>query len=172
MPLLTTLHRADGVNIHGRTIQRTAVRAVVQRGPRLLLVHSANVGDYKFPGGGVEAGETHEQALRREVREECGAELSHIGGEIGAVVEYDHDTETGFDTFKMTSHYYRCEVSDGFGEQKLDGYERDLGFRPVWVEVENAIRVNKALLGSANSPEWLRRENFVLEYLQKNLQEN
>ena len=78
--------------------------------------------------------------LRREVREECGAELSHIGEEIGAVVEYDHDTGTDFDAFKMTSHYYRCEVADILGAQKLDGCERDLGFTPVWVAIEEAMR--------------------------------
>jgi len=169
MPILTTLHRADGVNIHGRIVHRTAVRAVIQRGRYLLMVHSANISDYKFPGGGVDVGEAHEDALRREVREECGAELSHIGEEIGTVVEYDNDTETDFDTFKMTSHYYRCEVADSFGAQKLDGYERDLGFTPVWVDIEEAIRVNKSLLVSANPPEWLRREFFVLEYLRENL---
>ena len=170
MFLLTTLHRADGVNIHGKTVHRTAVRAVIQRGRDLLLILSANVGDYKFPGGGVNEGETREQALRREVREECGAELSHIGEEIGSVVEYDNDTETDCDTFKMTSHYYRCEVTNGFGAQKLDGYERDLGFTPVWIDIEEAIRINKSLLSLVNVPEWLPREIFVLEYLQKNPQ--
>lgn len=166
MHILAEIHRADGVDIHGKTIERTAVRAVIQRGRTLLLIHSANVGDYKFPGGGVDEDETHEQALRREVREECGAELSHIGEEIGAVVEYDHDTETDFDTFKMASHYYRCEVTDGFGAQKLDGYEKDLGFKPVWIPIEAALQKNKTLLNSKNAPEWLRREVFMLEYLQ------
>jgi 8-oxo-dGTP diphosphatase len=169
MPLLTTLHRADGVNIHGRIVHRTAVRAVIQHGRDLLMVHSSTVGDYKFPGGGVDAGETHEQALRREVREECGAELSHIGEEIGTVVEYDNDTETDCDTFKMTSHYYHCEVADGFGAQNLIGYERDLGFTPVWISIEAALQQNKTLLDSENAPEWLRREIFVLEYLLANI---
>jgi ADP-ribose pyrophosphatase YjhB (NUDIX family) len=167
--LLTTLHRANGVNIHGKTIHRTAVRAVIQRGQSLLMIFSSNVGDYKFPGGGVDAGETHEQALRREVREECGAELSHIREEIGTVVEYDNDTETDCDTFKMTSHYYRCEVADGFGAQNLIGYERDLGFTPVWISIEAALQQNKTLLDSENAPEWLRREIFVLEYLLANI---
>ena len=30
-----------------------AVRAVILRGLELLMVYSSNVGDYKFPGGGV-----------------------------------------------------------------------------------------------------------------------
>lgn len=166
MPILTTLHRSDGVNIHGKTVHRTAVRAVIQRGQNLLMIFSANVGDYKFPGGGVHAGETHERALRREVREECGAELSHIGGEIGAVVEYNFSIEPEFDAFKMTSHYYRCEVADGFGTQQLDGYEKDLGFKPIWISIEDALQQNKILLNSENAPEWLRREIFMLEYLQ------
>ena len=168
MHILAEIHRADGVNIHGKTVQRTAVRAVIQRERKLLMVHSSAMGDYKFPGGGVDAGETHEQALRREVREECGAELSRIGEEIGAVVEYDNDTETDCDTFKMTSHYYRCEVAEGFGAQKLDGYEKDLGFTPVWISIEAALQQNKMFLDSENAPEWLKREIFVLEYLRNN----
>lgn len=164
--ILTTLHRADGINIHGKTIHRTAVRAVIQRGGNLLMIYSANVGDYKFPGGGVDEGETHEQALRREVREECGAELSHIGEEIGAVVEYNRAKDNGFGTFKMTSYYYCCEVADGFGAQKLDGYEKDLGFTPMWIPIEDALKKNKILRNTSNPPEWLRREVFMLEYLQ------
>ncbi len=65
----------------------------------------------------------------------------------------------------MTSHYYRCHVADSFGAQKLNGYERDLGFTPVWMDIEKAIRVNKSLLTSPNAPEWLRREIFLLDYL-------
>ena len=165
MPILTTLHRADGVNIHGRTVQRTAVRAVIQRGRDLLMVYSTNVGDYKFPGGGVDAGESRAQALRREVSEECGAKLIHIGEEIGAVIEYNFSIEPEFDAFKMTSHYYHCDVEDGFGAQNLIGYERDLGFQPVWISIGNALEKNKTLFHSERAPEWLRREIFVLEYL-------
>jgi ADP-ribose pyrophosphatase YjhB (NUDIX family) len=43
---------------------REAVRAVVMEDDKILLVRS-NLGDYKFPGGGVEADESHEQALSR-----------------------------------------------------------------------------------------------------------
>jgi 8-oxo-dGTP pyrophosphatase MutT (NUDIX family) len=75
MRILAAIHRNEGVDINGRTIHRTAARAIILRGGNLLMIHSSTVGDYKFPGGGVDAGETHAQALRREVREECGMEL-------------------------------------------------------------------------------------------------
>ena len=92
-----------------------------------------------------------------------------LGREIGAVIEYNIPMENDYDVFKMTSHYYQCDVEDGFGAQKLDGYEKDLGFKPVWIDIENAVQINKALLHSDNAPEWLRREIFVLEYIQQNL---
>jgi 8-oxo-dGTP diphosphatase len=168
MPILTTLFRADGVNVHGKTIERTAVRAVIQRGRELLMIYSAKVGDYKFPGGGVAEGESQAEALRREVIEECGATLIRIGDEVGAIIEYNFAVEDEFDTFKMTSHYFLCEVADGFSAQHLDDYEADLGFEPRWVPIDEALRVNRSLLELASPPEWLKREIFVLEYLQRN----
>ncbi len=167
MQLLAEIHRSEGVNLHGRTIHRHAVRAVVLRGQKLLMIYSANVGDYKFPGGGVDKGETHGQALVREVREECGMSLLHVGDEICRVVEYDLPVEQEYDAFKMTSYYYQCEVQDGFGPQELDEYEVELGFVPAWIDLDRAIEINKSLLDTSKPPEWLRREISVLEYVKR-----
>jgi len=169
MNILTEIHRSPGVDIHGRTIHRTAVRAVILRGKKLLMIHSTRVGDYKFPGGGVMEGERHSRALHREVQEECGTSLACVGTEMGVVIEYNLAVEEDYDTFMMTSHYYHCDANDGFGEQKLEEYEQHLGFKPVWIEIEDAIRLNRALIGSAGMPEWLRRELFMLEYVQQTM---
>ncbi len=169
MNTLTQIHRVEGINIHGRTIYRMAVRAVILRGQNLLMIHSSTVGDYKFPGGGVEAGESHEQALRREVREECGSHLVEFGKHIGSIIEYNHAKESEYAVFKMTSHYYLCQAGDDFGVQKLDEYEKDLGFKPVWINIDNAISENRSLLNSDKSPDWLKREVFMLEYIKNKL---
>lgn len=129
------------------------------------MIFSANVGDYKFPGGGVDKDETHEQALIREVQEECGMSLLKMGKEICRVVEYDLPMEQEYDVFKMTSYYYDCEVQDGFGSQKLEDYELNLGFEPVWIHLDRAMELNKALLNVPHPPKWLDREVLVLEYL-------
>ena len=92
-----------------------------------------------------------------------------MGAEIGVSIEYDTPIESDYDVFKMTSYYYHCDVEDGFGAQKLDGYEQELGFRPVWINIDEAIRLNKALLSSDKTPEWLRREIFILGYIRQNL---
>ncbi|HHP5455030.1 TPA: NUDIX domain-containing protein, partial [Aeromonas veronii] len=76
------------VRTDGRTLERLTVRAVVPRGDELLLVHSRVNGDLMFPGGGIEAGESHRVALARELLEECGAELREVGGLLGETREY------------------------------------------------------------------------------------
>jgi 8-oxo-dGTP pyrophosphatase MutT (NUDIX family) len=165
MQTLIEIYRAEGIKTNGKTIYRTAVRAVILRGQDLLMVYSSTAGDYKFPGGGVENGESHKQALERELLEECGVSLLNMGEELGAVIEYNFAKEKGFDAFKMTSHYYFCRVGDEFGAQKLDVYEKDLGFKPVWINIDDAISTNQSLLNLDKFPEWLRREIFVLEYI-------
>lgn len=167
MNILTEIHRSDGVNIKGKVVHRTAVRAVVLRGRKLLMVYSSNVGDYKFPGGGVEAGESHNHALARELLEECGSTLLSVDGEMGAIIEYDHAVEEDLDVFKMTSYYYFCQVGDGFTAQVLDDYEYDLGFQPLWIDIKDAVEANKRLLSLKEPPEWLKREIFALEHIQR-----
>ena len=170
MSLLTEIHRSEGVNVNGKTIFRDAVRAVILREHKLLLVYSPVNGDYKFPGGGVNIGETHEHALIREVHEECGVHTAKFMADcVGSIIEYDIPMEVDFDVFKMTSYYYFCQVEDGFGAQALEDYETDLGFKPVWVNIDEAILNNKQILqnNARKFPQWLRREIFMLEYVKQ-----
>ena len=172
MNIIAEIHRRPGVNVMGKTVYRTAVKGVSLRGSTLLMVHSSKVGDYDFPGGGLHEGETHAQGLYREVLEECGLTVVHMGSEIGAVIEYDFPMEPDYDTFKMTSHYYRCEVLDGFVPQQLEDYELALGYTPAWVDIDDALRSNRALLHSDNAPKWLKKEIAVLEYIRHNILPN
>jgi 8-oxo-dGTP pyrophosphatase MutT (NUDIX family) len=170
MQILTEIFRDQGVNIYGKTDHLSAVRAVVLRGKKLLMVYSPVNGDYKFPGGGVEENENSELALKREVAEECGMNLTRILEEIGSIVEYAIPMKVKFDIFKMTSSYYLCEVDSGFTSQHLDAFEKDLGFQPVWVDIDTALKTNKIVLQSKTRkpPKWTVREVYM-EYIQKNL---
>ena len=169
MPSLTTIFRDPNANPHGTTVERQAVRAVIFQGEQLLLVYSPVNRDYKFPGGGVKKGEKFEDALRRELLEECGAQLTRVVREIGHIVEYAHAKEPEFETFKMTSHYFLCEADTFVSPQTLEEYEAELDFQPVWVELAAALQTNNSRLEQPDPPRWTTRDTFMLEYIKTHL---
>ena len=106
-------------------IRRTAVRGIIYDRDRLLMVQT-RLGDYKFPGGGVQENETHEEALKREIAEETGYTDVTICCCFGTVFEQNIDWFEGDDYFQMRSYYYICRLnSDSRQEGKLEGYEQD-----------------------------------------------
>lgn len=146
---------------------REAVRAVIFNENKILLIHS-NLGDYKFPGGGVEEDETHIDALKREVAEETGYINCIVKEKIGVVVEryideYDHNIY-----FQMNSHYYLCELIDHEKvAQQLDDYELAQDFEPTWMSVDDSIMQNEKVILQFEKNRWIKRENFVLKELKK-----
>lgn len=71
-----------------------AVGAIVRKGDTVLLVKRGQApgkGRWVISGGAVELGETVQEAVRREIREECGLEI--VLGPLAAVVDrIDRDT--------------------------------------------------------------------------------
>ena len=84
------------------------VAAVIHKDGRILATQRG-YGEFKdkweFPGGKMEAGESREEALRREIREELDAEI-HIDNFL-CTVEYDYPA------FHLTMHCYLCSVVSG-----------------------------------------------------------
>src|SRR5437899_12134334 len=54
---------------------RIAVYAIIFAAGRVLLALRRNIDWWNLPGGGMEPGETVDEAMRREVREETGLEV-------------------------------------------------------------------------------------------------
>ena len=148
-----------------RVVRREAAKAVVERDGLLLLLLTPRTGDHKLPGGGVHPGETHEQTLQRELREETGRALVHLGPAVLHVVERRPDAVDADAVFEMTSTYYRAKVSDDVGRTDLDDYERDLGLVPVWTTPAAALTAHEVLLASGTAPPWTARETEVLRLL-------
>ena len=89
---------------------RLAVRGVIMHRDRLLLVNAWPDGQSDLwcaPGGGVEAGQSLPDNLRREVQEECGLTIA-----VGApcLVNEFHDPVSGFHQVDI---YFRAEITDG-----------------------------------------------------------
>jgi ADP-ribose pyrophosphatase YjhB (NUDIX family) len=144
---------------------REAVRGVVLHNDTILLIHS-NRGVYKFLGGGVERNESHTEALIREIGEETGYTNCLVKEKIGVVVEERMDEYEENAYFKMTSHYYICELAgEEKIEQQLDNYEYEQGFTPTWITIDTAIEENEKIMNQFPMKSWVFRETFVLNEL-------
>ena len=165
MRLLFTLDLMDhGACTH--TYVRNSARAVIIREGRIAMVRSLTYDYYKFPGGGIEPGESPESALIREVREEAG--LSVIPASIreyGAVHRIQKSTGDETERFMQDNYYYLCAVEDAAGRQSLDDYEAEARFLPVWVDPETAVRTNREKDHGDADGIMLEREVRVLELL-------
>jgi mutator protein MutT len=83
------------------------VAAVIERDDAFLLTRRQRgvhlEGMWEFPGGKVHAGESHDDALRRELREELDVDVELRD----QVFEITHD----YGDRTITLHFYRCLLS-------------------------------------------------------------
>lgn len=93
------------------------VAAIIRNGDKVFATQRG-YGDFKdgweFPGGKVEAGESSEEALVREIREELSAEIRV--GELLTTVEYDYPQ------FHLSMDCFWAELVPG-SEMKLIEHE-------------------------------------------------
>jgi 8-oxo-dGTP pyrophosphatase MutT (NUDIX family) len=147
---------------------RSAVRAIIFKNGKLALVQSKKIGEYKFPGGGVEAGETYLAALIREVKEETGLTVIPSSvHEYGMTREIRADA-IGGGIFEQNSYYYLCETEETVSGINLDAYEEEYGYNLKFVTVDEAISINACLLDHVDAP-WVNRELSVLRHIKNNL---
>lgn len=91
--------------------------AVIERGGCFLLTRrrpgSHLAGLWEFPGGKPHAGETLEEALRREIAEELG-----VDAEVGAPIE---TIDWTYPDKRVRLHFFHCTVRDE--PRPLEGQE-------------------------------------------------
>ena len=118
------------------------VAAVIRDGDRIFAT-ARGYGEYKgwweFPGGKIEAGETPEEALVREIREELDTEI-RVGTLIDTI-EYDYPT------FHLSMDCFWAEVVAG---------------RLVLKEAEDARWLTKETLESV---QWLPADASLTEHI-------
>lgn len=153
---------------NGKKFYRPSVRGIIfDKDGNLAMAYSEKYHYYKFPGGGIEEGETHIEALTREIKEETGLTLMPESvKEFGEVLRIQNKNEAGEDIiFVQYNYYYTCEVEHEVGEQDLDDSEKEAGFALKFVPIDEAIATNSAFRGSSMKQQMVEREKRVLEII-------
>lgn len=124
----------------------SVVAAVIRDGERVFATQRG-YGEFKdgweFPGGKIEPGETAEEALVREIREELDTEISV--GKLIDRIEYDYPT------FHLSMDCFWCEILSG---------------APVLKEAEDAKWLTKETLDSVD---WLPADITLIEQIREEL---
>lgn len=122
------------------------VAAIIRKGDRIFATQRG-YGDFKdyweFPGGKMEAGETPEQALVREIREELDAEIRI--DKLLSTIEWEYPQ------FHLTMHCYVCSLVSN--ELHLNEHEA-----ARWLSKEEIHTVN-----------WLPADDQLLPLIVKEL---
>lgn len=107
---------------------RTGIRvsAIIIRDSKILLIHRKKPDEeyWVFPGGGQEEGETIEETLVREVKEETNLDVLHIKEKLMIYNEASNKEEP----------FFICIVSDGVPE--IMGEEKEKNNAGNWYKLE------------------------------------
>lgn len=116
------------------------VAAVIKRDSTIFATQRG-YGNYKgwweFPGGKIEEGETPQEALKREIKEEL--DVSIKVGELIDTIEYDYPE------FHLSMDCFWCEIKEG---------------EPKLIEAEAARWLEKNELDSVN---WLPADETLIQ---------
>ena len=123
-----------------RTIR--VVAAIIRCGNEIFATQRG-YGNYKdwweFPGGKIESGETPEEALIREIKEELATEIT--------VNKYITTVEYDYPEFHLTMRCYWCSIKSG--ELTLLEHEADR-----WLPLDDL-----------NQVKWLPADSKVIDYI-------
>ena len=151
-------------NPEGKVYERPSAKAIILKDGKILLNHIAKYDCYEFPGGGIESGETPEQALQREVAEETGQiVVPDSVREFGIVIRRQRDSMDPDGIFEQKVYYYFCDVTGETVPRRPDEHEVAEGVEPVWVDaLATPMYRNRKAFERIGEP-FIRREMRVMD---------
>lgn len=137
------LFLGDVIDDESKINRKTSIRTVVKKDGKYLMINARN-GFLLIPGGGVEEGETFEEAGIRELREETGYSCVSEMRYLGKVITSRPDLFEDGRYYQMESVLYTCDVADEPGELEMTKAEIDFGCYPEWLTKDEILEQNRA----------------------------
>jgi 8-oxo-dGTP pyrophosphatase MutT (NUDIX family) len=101
---------------------------------------------YGFSGGGVETGESNEEAVVRELREEIGCKVVNVGAFLISVTERTLSDTFPNKYFEQVNLCYKCEVDEKSTLLPCPTLEEiDREYESIWVDLHEALRENEPI---------------------------
>ncbi len=150
-------------------VVRNAARGIIFNDKKeVLFIYSSFYDDVSFPGGGVEDDEDLITTLKRECLEEVGAIIDSY--KDFCFITEKRALTPKIDVNVFVSNYYICTCSN-YTEPKLLDYEIELGYKAVWMSIDDAIKLNNKTLDKLikynKYTGVVQRELRILEELKK-----
>lgn len=151
---------------------RTAVRVILFNNENKIgILHKKNKNEYKLIGGGVDEGESLEEALLRETLEESGC-IIDTPQLLGYIEEYRSKMN-----FKQTSYIYSANVKEDTKQLHLTQKEIDEGAEICWLTLEEALNYMTKCYDHLKASEYssiystkiiIKRDICILKYYMNN----
>ena len=121
-------------------IPRRSAYGVIVENDQILLISLKTSDKLWFPGGVIEEGETNEEAVRREVKEETGlnVEAGALLTEVESYFYYD-PLDVAWQQF---SHFYLCKAASANLTDFINPDTSDEADKPHWVDL-SAVKENQ-----------------------------
>ena len=145
-------------------IAKNAVKAIIMSEGKVGMMHLTKNELYDFPGGTVEEGETHVEALLREVKEEAG--LIVKPSSIKEFGEYTLVYKNGNKTYEKLCRCYLCDVEDNCTEPHLTEGEKAFGLQFTFVDIDEAV--SKNLVGAHGGYKWAEGPMQMMKFVKDN----
>lgn len=138
---------------------RISARAVIIEDGKVLTMFRRKVKDevvneyYVIPGGGQDEGETLEETVTRELKEEMNVDIK-ILGYLGQEIWQD-----------TTSNFFHCEISNGvphLGGEELDKMTENNFYEPRYIDINSIDSIDlkgKEFIEKAINKEYSKLNN-------------
>jgi ADP-ribose pyrophosphatase YjhB (NUDIX family) len=143
MKIECNTNRGNKIKISANTLVfRPSVYAIIINNGKALMLEKLDRKKIFCPGGGVNPGESLEEALKREVKEETGIEIK-----VEKFLSFKEDffyNENIKEAYHKLLFYYLCSPST-FNLFRNENIDEDAG-TPKWLDI-NELKQPNSLLG-------------------------